>query len=155
MKRTLVIAVMLAVFVCAFAFGEDASQDTWVQLIWGKLFYALGIVLAGFVANLLSKITKKYGIEIEESNKLLIEQYAADAIAYADEWAYKKLKIDDVAVKSEEKFLKAVEQLLEKVPGLDAEKAKDMIVSKLPEFRAYLGDKLDAIIKDKLEKKDE
>ena len=114
MKRTLVIAAMLAVFVCAFVFAADSANDTWIQMGWEKLFYVLGIVISGFVVNLLNKIAKKYGIEIEESNKLLIEQYAADAIAYADEWAYKKLKIDEVAVKSEEKFLKAVEQLLEK-----------------------------------------
>jgi len=154
MRKILAIAVMLSLFACAFVFASDAN-DTWVQMGWEKIWYVLGIVISGFVINLLNKLAKKYGIEISETNKQLVEQYAYDAIAYAEEWSYKKLKIDNVSVESEEKFNKAVLQLLAKVPGLSEEKAKDIIVSKMPEFRRYLGEKLDIIIKEKLEKKDE
>jgi hypothetical protein len=143
-------AVLFVFLACAFVFGADDAADTWLQFGWDKLFYAIGVVVAGFVTALLKKLGKKYGIEISGAQEELVKQYALDAIGYAEEWGYKKLKIDKVAVKSEEKFNKAVEKLLEKVPGLDAEKARSVIVSKLPEFRIYLGNKIDEVIEKKL-----
>jgi hypothetical protein len=153
MRKLTTIMMLIAFFVCAVAIGaEDSASDTWLQFGWEKVFYAIGVVVAGFVTALLKKLGKKYGIEISGAQEELVKKYALDAIAYADEWAYKKLKIDEIAVKSEAKFEKAVAKLIEKVPGLDPEKAKDVIVSKLPEFRVYLGGKIDSIIEEKLKK---
>ena len=64
-----------------------------------------------------------------------------DAIAYVDEWAAKKVK-DKITVTSTDKFNRAVKKLVEKVPFLTEEKARDLVVSGLPKFRALIESKV-------------
>ena len=142
MKRWFWMISVVLIFVCAVAFADDADAEIGktIDTIWTNLFYVIGVVLAGFVTKCLSKLASKYGVELKDKQKEQIAGYTQDAIAYADEWATKKIK-DKITVKSTDKFNRAVKKLCEKVPFLTEEKARDLIVSGLPKFRALIESK--------------
>ncbi len=144
MKRTKwfwMISIAL-VFVCAFAFADDADSEIGktIDTIWTNLFYVIGVILAGFVTKCLSKLAAKYGVELKDKQKEQIAGYTMDAIAYVDEWAAKRVK-DKITTTSTDKFNRAVKKLVDKVPFLTEEKARDLIVSGLPKFRALIESK--------------
>lgn len=155
MKKFLL--ALCLVLVCVVAVAQDVEVEApseigqTIEWIVAKVFYAIGIALSVLIAKALSKLGKKYGIEIDENKQKLIQSYALSAIGYADEWARKKINIDKATVKAEEKFDKACEKLATKVPFLSEDMVKEAIVATLPKFRAMGSEKLEELL---LERKD-
>lgn len=133
---------IVLVFVCAVAFADDADAEIGktIDTVWTNLFYVIGVVLAGFITKCLSKLASKYGVELKDKQKEQIAGYTQDAIAYANEWATKRVK-DKIKTTSADKFNRAVKKLSEKIPFLTEEKARDLVVSGLPKFRALIESK--------------
>lgn len=133
---------VLLVFACAVALADDADSEIGktIDTVWTNLFYVIGVILAGLVTKCLSKLASKYGVELKDKQKEQIAGYVMDAIAYTDEWAAKRVK-DKLTVASTEKLNQAVRKLCEKVPFLTEEKARDLIETGLPKFRAFIESK--------------
>lgn len=136
----LLLAVLL-VFVCSFAMAQsgDSEIGNSIDWLWTQLFRVIVVVVSGLVTKALVKLAQRFGMEVSEKQKDAVERFALSAIGYAEEWAKKKVNLKGIRDKSEAKFSRAVEKLCEKVPGLTKERAKDMIVSTLPKFRALAG----------------
>lgn len=120
------------------------------EMLWNNIFQALGIILAGYLVNLLRKVADKYKIDMNKAQEEALKTKVADAIHYAEEYAWKKLKLDQKSTDSEEKLASAVSQLMTQVPGLTKEAAESLIMSYLPQIRSELDSKIKSIVEDKL-----
>lgn len=143
--RWMMVAVLVLACTVVLASEGDSEVGQTVQWAWDQLFYLLGVAVAGFLIKVLSKLGKKYGIELDAKQKDMISNFTIDAIGYAEEWSARKFKLDNIKAKSEEKFSKAVKRLCEKLPGLTEERARELVVSNLPKFRALVEGKLKAL----------
>jgi len=142
----LLVVVLPLVLFGAEGGGEQSEVGKTIDMVWSMLWKGVGVVLAGFVLKLLTKLADKYGIELKESQKKMISGFTLDAIGYAEEYSAKKLKLGQAKLTWEEKFHKAVKKLCEKVPGLTEERARELIVSNLPKFRAMIEGKLANVV---------
>lgn len=151
MKRWTLMLTVLCLFVCAVCFAAEGDSEIGktIDWIWMTLFKALAVVISGLVMKALSKLARKYNIELGEKREALATEAALKAIGYAEEWARKRVKIDKLKVKSEEKFDKAVKVLADKIPMLTEDMARELVVSSLPRFRAMGDERLAALLKGK------
>ncbi len=153
MKRQILMMVIALVLVCTVAYAGDSEIGKTIDWAWATLMKALAVVIVGLIMNAVKKLAEKYGVELTEKREAMIEGAALKAIGYAEEWAHKKVDLDKVKVRADEKFSKAVRKLTDKVPFLTEEMARTAIVSNLPKFRAMAGAKIDTLVAKLKEKK--
>lgn len=149
MKRWTMVLIFALLIVCVPALAEESQIGQTIDWAWASLMKALSVVVVGLIMKAVKKLTDKYGIEMTEKKEAMIEAAAVRAIGYAEEWAHKKVDLDRVAVRADEKFSKAVRKLTDKVPFLTEEMARTAIVSNLPKFRAMADVKIAALLKEK------
>lgn len=136
-----VLVFVLAIAAAAFADETDSEIGKTIAWAWTNLFQVAGALIAGFVIKILMKLAKKYGIEVSRKQKDQIQDWTADAIMYADEWARKRV-LEKATVKFTDKFDHAVKRLSEKVPYLTEERIRELIVTNLPKVRMYIDSKI-------------
>lgn len=142
----LLFVVLLPLVLFAAEAGEQSEAGNTIDWLWAIAWKLVGTVLAGFVLKLLAKLSEKYGIELKDSQKRFISELTLNAIGYAEEWSARKVKLGQVKATSDEKFQKAIKKLCEKVPGLTEIRARELIVSNLPKFRAMIEGKLANVV---------
>jgi hypothetical protein len=142
-KNWLWIVVVALVMVAAVAYADDTSSEigNTIDSIWAYLWQIVAVALAALIAKAVSKLTKKWGIELSDATKQQISDYAIHAIGYVEESFAKKAK-DNIKFTSIDKFNKAVKLLSEKVPYLTEAQAREWIVATLPKFRAFIETKV-------------
>ena len=142
-KNWLWMVVVVLVMVAGVAYADDTSSEigNTIDSIWAYLWKVVGIALAALIAKMVSKLAKKYGIELSDATKQQISDCAIYAIGYVEESFAKKAK-ENVKFKSIDKFNKAVKILCEKVPYLTEAQAREWIVATLPKFRAFIETKV-------------
>jgi uncharacterized protein YoaH (UPF0181 family) len=67
-----------------------------------------------------------------------------DAILATEEWARAQVKGKVLKILPEDKLVRAVEQILAKVPGISEQEAIDLVNQELPKLRGAAGDFLKA-----------
>lgn len=100
----------------------------------------LGIVIQGSVALILPAIVavlvqalRKYGIQIGAEQQARLQVIAENAVLAAEEWAVARIK-RAVPTSDGEKFERAAEIVVSKVPGISDDEAHDLIHAALPKI---------------------
>jgi hypothetical protein len=87
----------------------------------------IAVVVAGVVVWAGTMLAKKFGFELKAEQMDTLKKVVTDGIYYAEEWAAKRYKLDQVAVSGSEKLSSAVGFVLSKIPGADTAEVKDAI----------------------------
>lgn len=99
-----------------------------------SLFTLIALVAATLATVGIKRMASKWGMELTAEKEKVLRSTAQNAILYAEEWAANKLKLNERAIKSEEKFRTATSRLLEKVPGISEQEAENIITEELPKL---------------------
>ncbi len=92
-------------------------------------------VLATLVTALLVKTLKKIGLEVDAEQQAKTEHLVRRAILRAEEWAATRVKAKYGTTTAEMKLQRAMQDVLEHVPGLTPPEAAALIHAKLPELQ--------------------
>ena len=139
---------LLAFFMTpAVAFAQDVvpPSSSWQGTLLALVFSVLGMVLSGGVALIFASLRKKMGLDITEKQQALVQDVVAQAVAYAEEQARKRVLHEGGAVPTgNEKMQMAVDLATNKMadmklPAIDAENIKPLIEARLQDGRDSLG----------------
>jgi len=110
----------------------DTLIDEGVKLV----FAVLGAVLMVYVPLILHKVLVRLGVHLSQEQEARLAALADSAVHEAEEWAAAKVKAK-IPVGSEAKLARAVEGVIDKVPGITTEEAERLVRAALP--KALLG----------------
>jgi sorbitol-specific phosphotransferase system component IIBC len=96
----------------------------------------VGLAVGGWIVALLVQLFRKAGIELDEKREAQLRDAAAAAIAKAEEWAAAQLKgkFANKKIPGQEKFERAVGDVLAKIPNVSREEAEDIVTAMLPQM---------------------
>lgn len=108
--------------------------------IYGELiklgFTILTVMVVPLVTAILIKVLKRIGLSVSAEQQAKLEKLAQDAILATEEYASARIKAQLVKLLPAEKLTKAVELLMDKVPGITPQEATLLVQQELPKLRA-------------------
>jgi type II secretory pathway component PulK len=107
-------------------------------------FTILTVLLVPLLTAILAKVLKRVGLSVEAEKQAKLEKLVQDAILATEEWARAQVKGKVLKILPEDKLVRAVEQILAKVPGISEQEAIDLVNQELPKLRGAAGDFLKA-----------
>jgi len=110
--------------------GSPSVDGATIGLLDSVIALAV-VILSGLGSKLLLKGIKKLGLQVDISQKMLLEGAVQKGIKYAAEQAAKKLKLEEKVLKGEEKLEIAAIRVIDKIPGVSKEEAKKLVEESL------------------------
>lgn len=106
----------------------------------------IATVVAGVLVALAHKLAQRFNIQIDASKDAVIRAEVQNAITFAEEKALHMSKVQNTVISSTAKLDMAVSAVLDKVPGITADEAQQLVHEELPKVRAALGEAMGAVV---------
>ena len=113
------------------------------QHIIKEVIPVLGAILTALATYGVSLLTKRYKIQLNEEHQILMRLAVRKAISGAEEWAYRKAKIDERSVGGSEKDTWVHERVKKVFPNLTSDELDTLIDEELGSIKGVgsSGDK--------------
>ena len=113
------------------------------QHIIKEVIPVLGAILTALATYGVSLLTKRYKIQLNEEHQILMRLAVRKAISGAEEWAYRKAKIDERSVGGAEKATWVHERVKKVFPNLTSDELDTLIDEELGSIKGVgsSGDK--------------
>lgn len=107
-------------------------QDILNEAVKALVVTSIGLV-APLIVGLIVQLFRKARIELSEAQEARIRAGVQNILVEVEEWAAHRLKAS-IPVTSGQKLSKAVEAILDKVPGISEDEAEQLVRQELPKI---------------------